>query len=128
KRDCSSDVCSSDLKLVKVGLDHSIVNLAVLIRLSSKPPLCVLIACDHIGRPVFQPAEALSKILIDLRQCLLFLQTFSIRRIGNNKSVRLWMSQIPDRPLLEVDQMVYPCVYRVFPGGTDDLRLNALTL
>ena len=51
-------------KLIKIRLQHSIVNLSVLVRFSAKILFCILIACNHICRPAVQVAEAVTKLSI----------------------------------------------------------------
>ena len=82
------------LKLVKVRLDHPIVDLAVSVGLAPDILLCLLKGGDHILRPAVQPAERLPDLPVERRERLPFLQPLAVRRIRDDESVLPGVAQL----------------------------------
>ena len=115
-------------ELIKIGFHHSIINFPVLRRFASKVPLHILIGGDHISRPGIQGRKLLAEGPVQLRKILLFLQPFSIGRIGDNKSVFFRMAQLAHRPPLKMDQMIHTGRLGIGPRRPDDLAVDIIAL
>ena len=115
----------SAAELVEIAFEHTIVELALLVRLPAKKALKLRVAGNDQHPPLRgHLAVDLAKGAVQGLCLLLFQQPLTVGRVGDDLAVLPFTVQLPHICLVKADDVLYTGLFRVFPGDTDGLGVD----